>query len=317
MKVNLLISESITQLEQMAEQLGIKPKDNRIEIPSVLGEGFCQFYPLPYNIQLHHYVYCLHRQIEVKSHNDKESGMFIVNINLSNGLLDKNVGSSQYWLNKEGKHGVLFYSPGNDSRGINEIDQSFEVVFFSIPKAALSQCLKSLGIKIDNIDDPFCKYVEIEEQLANELIRALRNDSPKNLFITQGLLLRLLGDLLERFYSEDHQLNNSGLKMRDVELQLKAKEILQTHIFGVAPTIEELASMLNISKSKLKSDFKLLFGNSVYQYYLEKKMKTAYTLLKENQGTVAEIGYRLGYSNISQFSSQFKKQFGIPPSQVN
>ena len=105
--------------------------------------------------------------------------------------------------------------------------------------------------------------------------------------------------------------------MKDVELQLKVKEILQNHIFGIAPTIETLSKTLNISKSKLKSDFKALFGQTIYQYYLERKMKIAHNLVSNKEGTIAEIGYRLGYSNISQFSSQFKKQFGISPSQFN
>jgi len=45
-------------------------------------------------------------------------------------------------------------------------------------------------------------------------------------------------------------------------------------------------------------------------------LNTAKDLISEGEGTISEIGYRLGYSNISQFSAQFKKQFGFSPSEL-
>jgi len=107
-----------------------------------------------------------------------------------------------------------------------------------------------------------------------------------------------------------------GLKTDDIEKLLKIKGVLNSHIYGTAPTINELSSQINMSPSQLKSKFKSLFGSSIYQYYLKSKLNVAEGLLKEGKGTISEIGYRLGYSNISQFSAQFKKHFGVSPSRI-
>ena len=106
------------------------------------------------------------------------------------------------------------------------------------------------------------------------------------------------------------------LNLQDVEKQFKVKEVLLSHIYGNAPTLTMLAEMTHISTSKLKNDFKSVFGMPVYQYYLKKKMEIAKKLILSKSATVAEIGYQLGYSNTSQFSAQFKKHFGKNPSQL-
>ena len=104
--------------------------------------------------------------------------------------------------------------------------------------------------------------------------------------------------------------------MDDVEKLLKVKSVLNSHIFGTSPTIDQLAQQFNMSPSQLKSKFKSLFGNTIYQYYLQSKLNTAKDLISKGEGTISDIGYRLGYSNISQFSAQFKKQFGCSPSEL-
>ncbi|MEM9919032.1 MAG: AraC family transcriptional regulator [Bacteroidota bacterium] len=316
MKINIEIAEGLTQLQQMAASMGVDPVDNQIEIPSSMGTGFCRLYCLPFQIQLHHYQYCLDQQVEVQSVNPVDTGMYIININLSQKLLDKQIGTAQHWMSRSGNHGVLYYSPGNDSAGKNEIGLPFEVVFFSVPKAALRQFLNSLHLDDAKLEQTFCHYTEITDELRDELRQSLHPDAKLNLFYQQGKFLEILGKILALFYREDWQVERGGLKMEDVEILLKVKHLLHSHIFGTAPTINELALQSNMSPSQLKSKFKSLFGSSIYQYYLTSKLKVAQTLLQKGEGTVAEIGYRLGYSNISQFSAQFKKRFGISPSHV-
>ena len=119
MKIKINIRENTTQLEQMAAHLGLKPVNNIIQFPKQFGDGFCRLYELPFNIQLHHYQYCLNQQIEVQSFNKLEDGMYIVNINLSQKLLNKQISNTPHTLSKEGENGAMYYSPGNNSKGKN------------------------------------------------------------------------------------------------------------------------------------------------------------------------------------------------------
>jgi len=316
MKIKINIQENTTQLQQMAAHLGLKPINNIIRFPKKFGEGFCRLFELPFQIQLHHYQYCLNQQIEVQSFNNLENGMYIVNINLSKKLLNKEINENQHWLSKEGENGVMYYSPGNNSKGKNEIGLPFEVLFFSIPKMSLEKFLKSIDPSDLKVNLPFCHYAELEDKLANELLSVLNSSETINLFQQQGKLLEILGKILAIFHQQKWHSKRVGLKMDDVEKLLKVKGILNNHIFGNAPSIAELAQQINMSPSQLKSKFKSLLGNTIYQYYLKSKLNIAKDLITKGEGTIAEIGYRLGYSNISQFSAQFKKQYGFPPSEL-
>ncbi|MEM8586185.1 MAG: AraC family transcriptional regulator [Bacteroidota bacterium] len=316
MKINIQISPGLTQLQQMAEQFGVSAKDNAIAIPRSMGRGFCKLYELPHQIQLHHYQYCLNQQVEVSSSNPKDSGMYIININLSNQLLKKEIQSSKYELGIAGQVGVLFFSPGKGSSGRNEVNIPFEVVFFSIPQSTMDVFLKTMGADADAKALPFCHYAEIADSLKERLKKALDANQKTNFFAQQGALLEILGEILPVFYQEDWENNESHLKTADVEKLLMVRGILMNHIFGSAPKIDDLATNCAMSSSQLKAKFKALFGVSIYQYYLRSKLKVARRLILENEGTISEIGHRLGYTNLSQFSAQFKKYFGQSPSEI-
>lgn len=54
-----------------------------------------------------------------------------------------------------------------------------------------------------------------------------------------------------------------------------------------------------------------MFGTSVYGCFQEERMKRAMELLKNNN--VTETAVALGYSNISHFSTAFRKQYSVLP----
>lgn len=315
MDVRLQINSQSTQFEQMAQQFGLEPKGNQITIPPSFGSGFIRYYSLPYQIQVHHYRYNLNQEIEVQGINPADTGLYMINVNLSNRILSKNIGDEPMQLSRAGGSGMLFYSPGFNSRGKNEIGAAYEVLFFSFPKETLNLINESSFISDLSNLEKFCIYDELQEETDNQIRNWFDPQrSRQNLFQDQGMLLQILGKILDQF-NQRESAPSSKLKIQDVERQFMAREILMNHIYGNPPAINELAEILHVSPSKLKSDFKSVFGKSVYNYYLSKKMEVAKELISRRSGTVAEIGYQLGYSNISQFSAQFKKHFGRTPSQ--
>ncbi|MEO0896214.1 MAG: AraC family transcriptional regulator [Bacteroidota bacterium] len=313
--VRLHITPTKTQLEQMASMIGIEPVENQIHIPPAFGSGFLRYYALPYEIQLHHYCYNLHQQVQVNGINDEEDGMYMLQINLSNRIIEKNIGEGKRRLSESGKSGVIFYSPGFHSSGVNEVNQEFEVVFFSFPPATVSAHLNVGQWERLFQQRKFCMYTELPEALDQELRKTLIQEEHENPFVKNGQRLEILGKVLNLFgqrkYMPEHRLTS-----QDIDKMFAVKEVLLQHIFGSPPTIDQLAVDMAMSKSKLKADFKSLFGNSIYQYYLSRKMEVAKDLLIRKEGTVSEIGYRLGYSNIAQFSAQFKKHHGCTPGKV-
>ncbi|OZI05834.1 AraC family transcriptional regulator [Siphonobacter sp. BAB-5385] len=82
---------------------------------------------------------------------------------------------------------------------------------------------------------------------------------------------------------------------------------------SVPPVIRDLAQGAAMSETKLKQLFKQTFGTTIYNYYQQARMEEAAFLLKQGRHSVGEVGYRLGFSNLSHFSRLFEKHYGLNP----
>ncbi|MEJ2637299.1 MAG: two-component regulator propeller domain-containing protein [Calditrichia bacterium] len=80
-------------------------------------------------------------------------------------------------------------------------------------------------------------------------------------------------------------------------------------------SIDKLADKMNMSVSQLNRKLHALIGQAPGQLVRSMRLQRAADLLKQNTGTVAEICYRLGFSDQANFSRAFKKQFGMAPSE--
>jgi len=68
-----------------------------------------------------------------------------------------------------------------------------------------------------------------------------------------------------------------------------------------------------MSEPKLRKLFKQTFGKGVFEYYQTARMQEATKLLKERRMTVSEVGYQLGFTNLSHFSRVFEQHTGMKP----
>ncbi|MGH8209336.1 MAG: helix-turn-helix transcriptional regulator [Steroidobacteraceae bacterium] len=102
------------------------------------------------------------------------------------------------------------------------------------------------------------------------------------------------------------------LQARDVNQVYEARDYLAQH-FVAPPTISQLARMVGTNQTKLKAGFKLVFGLTLYQYILERRMELASELLLTRDYNVTEIAYRVGYEYPANFTYAFKKHFGRLP----
>jgi AraC-like DNA-binding protein len=82
------------------------------------------------------------------------------------------------------------------------------------------------------------------------------------------------------------------------------------------PNINYLSRISAMSPTKLKTDFKRLYGVPIYEYYQKNRMQRAKNLLLEGKHSIKEVGIKVGYSNLSHFAGSFKKEFGILPSEM-
>ena len=82
---------------------------------------------------------------------------------------------------------------------------------------------------------------------------------------------------------------------------------------SIIPELSSLAVMTGMSESKLKRLFRQVFGNRIYNYYQTARMNEAAYLIRKYNLSISEVGYKLGFSNLSHFSRLFNKHIGIKP----
>lgn len=80
-------------------------------------------------------------------------------------------------------------------------------------------------------------------------------------------------------------------------------------------TIEELARKYRIAPTALKKCFKGVYGESIYQYIKQYRMKEAAKVLLDTNDTVLTIANSFGYENGSKFSDAFRSVMGVKPSE--
>jgi len=123
----------------------------------------------------------------------------------------------------------------------------------------------------------------------------------------EELIYLLFVELLKRQDTTVQRLNTVDIK-RIYEVKDKLLSDIDT-----PPRLPELVKLSGMSESKLKRLFKQIFGKSIYNYYQGFRMKKAAYLLREENLSVSEVGYSLGFTNLSHFSRLFEAHTGIKP----
>jgi AraC-like DNA-binding protein len=150
-----------------------------------------------------------------------------------------------------------------------------------------------------------------DEHLLKEITADLDAARPNQLSLRARLLLLLSGTLRQWPMPAGHR--PALLKTWHVKTIRQVEERLLQSLEDMPPSQKQLAREFAISESTLKRHFKAVYGKTMYEYYLEKKMELAKRLLTEKKITVTETAYQLGYEKVSAFISMFKKVHKILP----
>jgi AraC-like DNA-binding protein len=106
------------------------------------------------------------------------------------------------------------------------------------------------------------------------------------------------------------------LNNKDYPNIAKAEKLILQNLASPFIGIEKIANEVNVSPTKLKSNFKSVFGLSLLQYHKEKNMLLAMQLIQNSSMQIKNIASAIGYDSSSKFTVSFKKRFGILPSEI-
>ncbi|HEY4154526.1 MAG TPA: helix-turn-helix domain-containing protein [Puia sp.] len=103
-----------------------------------------------------------------------------------------------------------------------------------------------------------------------------------------------------------------GQKDHDDEPILKAQEFIENN-FQDRISVEQLASMLAISRRNLERRFKKATSNTALEYMQRVKIEAAKMSLESSRENVNEVMYKVGYTDTKAFRNTFKRITGLSP----
>jgi|GEM_PF-4429951 len=131
------------------------------------------------------------------------------------------------------------------------------------------------------------------------------------LYLT-GNVYRLMSLFLFNLLQEqDTAYNNSG---EDIKKLIMLDNLIRKDGIERVPLLDDAAKEVMMSASKFKMLFKKHFGLPYYSYYKDLRLKKAKELLIDNQYSVQQVLYKLGYKSASNFTQAFVQKFGVLPS---
>ncbi|MBK1875828.1 hybrid sensor histidine kinase/response regulator transcription factor [Pelagicoccus mobilis] len=95
----------------------------------------------------------------------------------------------------------------------------------------------------------------------------------------------------------------------------KAVSMIEQNVEDPLFDVEEFATRMHMSRMTLYRKFKAITGDSPSSFIRSIRMNKAAALLSTGEHTVSEVADRVGISDLSSFSTSFKKHFKVSPSQ--
>lgn len=313
-------------LKYFAAKLNGRLRNNKLELPAEIGEGFIKLIELPNGLQGIVSDYTVYEDLllnRIKINKDYFTLRFdeviipdsltLDNAPASSGVEFSPVRSAVF-LGSTKFDWMFLSKKGTRVKGVN--------ILFS--KEWLEQFLE-----VESVGDLIKKYLSLKmsafnyepmdmeyKRILGEIVEANVDPSFETLIVQNRVML-----LLERFFTRiyfkmsdmhfDVKLSNEDIN----RLKMIEKELVKD--FSVEPPgITKLARLAAMSPSKLKNSFKEIYGLPVYQYFQKHRMNKAKAMLLSRKYSVREVGMEVGYSNLSNFAKAFKKSFDQLPSDL-
>jgi AraC-like DNA-binding protein len=312
-------------LSDMAQRLNVKLKDDTVVIPEDIAHGFFKYIPLSNGLQcmLSNYTLKTDLYLQRKS-SDKE--FYIIRfdeISISDKLMVK-IDNDYTWEDQQSRASVFLTSSLYDFAYQAAAGTSIRSINVLVTRKWLEQYLD-----IKKMDKVLENYLQLKtgcynfapfdieyRALFNEVIEG--DDAVMKRSILENRVMMMVERFLTQLYQRMNQLQE-GNKTKILPDEVKRLMEVESYLvkdLSTPPPISFLSRVAAMSATTLKNKFKKLYGTNLYEYFQKSRMHKAKTLLMSQKYSIKEIGSQLGYSNLSNFATAFKKEFKQLPSKL-
>ena len=124
---------------------------------------------------------------------------------------------------------------------------------------------------------------------------------------------------LQRMFSDSQVVNIEPKKVTltssDEVFIENALESIEANMSNPEYNVEDFGRDVGLSRMQLYRKLKAMTGLSANEFIRNIRLKRAAQLIEQNELTIAEVTYEVGFTDRQYFRTCFKKQFGVNPSQ--
>lgn len=123
--------------------------------------------------------------------------------------------------------------------------------------------------------------------------------------------------ILKEHFTSDISISdkNNNLKCIDKKFLNDLAGLVEENLANDKFSVDDICKVIGISRVQLYRKVKALLGTSITDYILNRRLKKAkYLLINENY-TISEITYMVGFSNPNYFSTVFKSKYECTPTE--
>jgi len=303
-----------------SKQINVPVRDNVLEIPARLGAGYVRKVGFGDDFRLTIHRYKLKEDFVIKRN------PAVIYNNIRTIFFYNN--EEDFELKYNNEENIPFSQKNDSAIQLSTNDLRTEIRFpagsniqYVVVGVAADRLRSILSIEnpnstiktitAENASFLFFESLDAEMQLLlKNIVSVDMNNSLNNFYVqikVQEVLYLLFSKLSLRENTTFKNINSADAE----KLLVIRSEILRD--LSTPPVLKELATIASMSETKLKQLFKQTFGDTIYNYYQRARMEEAAFLLKQAKLSVSEVGYELGFANLSHFSRLFERQYGVTP----
>jgi len=325
LQFNYEYCDHLQYLQQLAAYVNIPLKNNTLWLPGEIGNGYIKAEQLANGLQVLINECVLHQDCLFRRNSapgdhytlrfDEVRNLTALSVKLgdtviedktdiySGALLSNSVKPLEYRINQgtEDRCVNIYFTKEwfNRNFGIDEKDVAWNAVL-------------SVNTAVFYFDVLTIDYRELMEEIFE-----LKKEQLLYSTALQNRVMLLLEKFLRTVYNRI-QYPQTELAVSDADLKkmILVESILANAAGEAPPPVPELARIATMSETKLKTLFKKVYDYNLYEYYQKNRMLRARQLIASRKFSLKEVGSRLGYKNLSNFTIAFKKEFNKLPSEM-
>lgn len=319
MKITYKADNPKNWIENISKQLNVPVIDGKIEIPETLGKGFIQQLTFSSDLTIYFFEIALKFPVKIIREESMNVNIFPIMFWISENDISQVTNKETKKLSLNSPYGIFFPSSHISTEMYLSANEKISNITVALSRNWFTENIsnKTENNKIKELikqNSPFFLFEDISLEMRKIIhqIISFHSFNDFSLLYLQGKIFELLSVFFKKVNNRENTITYKKINNNDITRLFEARKLLLTN-FKETPKLKNIYLKTGMSESKFQSLFKQMFGMSAYQYHIVAKMEEAKKLLISNNYSVSDVGFMLGYSNLSHFTDIFKKHFNITP----